>query len=86
MSEWSKSDSSVADPLAQYAHKPMLAAAGKGAKYLGRVIIEVWETGNATDDSQRLTFSSEAVDGNHEALLTRVAAGLPKRVERRSQR
>jgi hypothetical protein len=82
MTGWTRSSGPSdpsAEPLAQFAGKPVLAAQ-PGAKYVGRVVVEVWDTGRSSDQSHGLAFSSEAVDGNHGALLKRVAAGLSARV------
>jgi hypothetical protein len=83
MTGWTKTSGSsdqAADPLAGFAGKPILAAQSAGATYLGRVVIEVWDTGRSHDPSFGLTFSSDAVDGNHRNLLRHVANGLPTRV------
>lgn len=83
MADWKKStgaSGASVEPLASFAGKPILASQGSGSKYIGRVVVEVWDTGTSIDPSYGLSFSSDAVDGNQKALLRRVAAGLSARV------
>jgi hypothetical protein len=85
MSSWNKNitgSDSAAEPLAPYAGTPILGSQGPGAVFLGRVVVEVWQQpGKAgSDPSRGISFSSEAVDGDHRGLLRRVAATLPQRV------
>lgn len=85
MSTWNKnisSSDSSQEPLASYSGKPILASQGPAAVFLGRVVVEVWQTPGSvgSEPGRDLSFSSEAVDGNHSALLRRVAAGLAQRV------
>jgi len=82
MSDWTTTQTSgQADPLATFQGKPMLGTHPRGT-FLGRVVIEMWETGSALDDSNKLSLSFEAVDGGHAAFLRRVTAALPGRIEK----
>lgn len=61
--------------------KPVLSNAGHTKRYVGRVVIELWEpVAGDPEDDRFLAFSADAVDGNHEALAKRVARGFQARV------
>ncbi len=76
------SSQSTVDPLASYQGNPILGQHGSGQRYVGRVVVELWETGQPEDDSQRIIFTADAADGNHGALLRRVAPALLKRAQK----
>jgi hypothetical protein len=76
------SSQSTGDPLASYEGKPILGQHGSSQRYVGRVVVELWETEQSVDDSQRIVFTADAADGNHSALLRRVAPALLKRVQK----
>lgn len=82
MPEWQKTQESVPNPLAKYTAKPIISDAEPHGSYLGRVILELWETGNG--DWRSLAVSVDAVDGDGLSLLRRVTTALPAAVERRN--
>lgn len=73
---------STVDPLASYEGKPILGQGGANRHYVGRVVVELWETGQPVDDSHQIVFTADATDGNHGALLRRIAPALLKRVQK----
>lgn len=70
----------AADPLAGYHDQPVISDGGPQARYIGRVIIELWEPLSQPNDVGGLAYTSEAVDGNNVALLQRIARALPLRL------
>jgi len=66
------------DPLAGRHGQPILSPGSPGATYAGRVVLELWEQAHA-DDAHQLTFTADAANGDHAALLERVASALPQR-------
>lgn len=79
---WQSGTFEADDPLANYRKKPIISQGGPNATYVGRIIIELWEEGPATDDAQKIAISADAADGNHAKLLARIAASLPRRLEK----
>jgi hypothetical protein len=75
---WVTTTAPVDDPLAAYQGKPVIASGGANQQYLGRVVVELWEDGSQIDDAQKLTISSDAVDGNHLQIRERIAKALPE--------
>jgi hypothetical protein len=73
---------STVDPLASYQGQPILGQRGPNKHYVGRVVVELWETGQPVDDSHQIVFTADATDGNHGALLRRIAPALLKRVQK----
>jgi len=45
MPEWRKEEGTAPDPLAKYAHQPVISAGGPNSTYVGRVIVELWDSG-----------------------------------------
>jgi hypothetical protein len=83
MPSWQASETSGApDPLADYRHRPIISGGGGDLTYVGRVIVELWESSSGLDDSRTMAMSAEARDGDHAALARRVAAALPRAVQR----
>ncbi len=84
MSQWEKkmAPGSTSDPLANHIGMPILGQQGPNAQFVGRVIVELWENNDGKDDSYHIAFSVDAVSGDEKALLKRVAAALPARVNR----
>lgn len=78
---WQKKIVAAVDPLASYQGKPILGQGGANKHYVGRVVVELWETGQPVDDSHQIVFTADATDGNHGALLRRIASALLKRVQ-----
>ena len=67
----------VASPLIAYQGRPIMGP-NAGTTYLGRVVFELWSDSNGViPDSSGIAFTSDAVNGNHAALLARVVAALP---------
>jgi hypothetical protein len=81
-SSWSSQQSTVPDPLKGYQRVPIISGGGPNSKYLGRVIIELWQEDGASDDSKMIAISADAVDGKHAQLLPRIAAALAQRMTR----
>src|SRR5579884_95582 len=79
---WISKVSSADDPLVGYQNKPIISSGQGNQQYLGRVIVEIWENDSAHDDSYKIAFLADAIDGNNEKLLQRVAAALPTRLQR----
>ncbi len=80
---WKAEISEVDDPLVGYHKKPIISlASSPNAKYLGRVIVELWDNTGARDDADALTISAGAMDGKHGKLLARIAEALLVRVQR----
>ena len=71
----------VDDPLAAYQGKPVISRGGANQQYLGRVVVELWDDGSPRDDSDKLSLSSDAVDGQHAKFCQRIAGALPARVQ-----
>lgn len=84
MSQWQKQEASnsAVDPLANSIGVPILGQQGPNAQYMGRVIVELWETGDGKDDSYHIAFRIDAATGDEKTLLQRVAAALSARVNR----
>lgn len=91
--QWQKSVSSTADPLASYVGRPIISEGGANRKYIGRVIVELWEpvpqsganNSIVINDVNSMAISADAApsataNGDHATLLDRVAAALPQRV------
>ncbi|QBD76418.1 hypothetical protein EPA93_10515 [Ktedonosporobacter rubrisoli] len=68
------------DVLSSVRNQPILGQQGANATYVGRVIVELWET-SAKDDSKGIAISVSAMNGDNATLLERVANGLLKRVQ-----
>jgi hypothetical protein len=81
LSGWQKTAIAGNDHLANYQGKPILGQRAN-KRYVGRVVVELWETGQPVDDSQQIVFTADATDGNHGALLRRIASALLKRVQK----
>ena len=73
----------MAGPLAGWGGKPILGIESDEQRYVGRIVIELYEGSGITSDANGLVFSvSPALRANisqHE-LLKRFAAALPARV------
>ncbi len=80
--KWQTQEFSADDPLSSHRGRPIISAGGPNQKYVGRVIIEFWESDSARDDTNKIAYSADAVDGDHPALLRRVAAALAARVQK----
>ncbi len=61
--------------------KPVLGTAGYTKRYVGRVVVELWEpvTG-APQDSRFMALTADAVDGNHKGLAERVGDALTAQI------
>ncbi|GHO59990.1 hypothetical protein [Ktedonobacter robiniae] len=85
---WQKKSSFVggpqntADPLSSHQGQPLLGQQEASSQYLGRVVVELWDDGRQVDDSYKIVFSVDAIDGNAEALLQRIAPALFKRAQK----
>lgn len=90
--EWeAKISGRVADPLQSHNGKPMISGLGSDSRYIGRVVIELWESPETTASAT----SPAAIDASHLGLLIdpvgqvngndlmqRVAAALPLHVQK----
>jgi hypothetical protein len=81
MTQWQtkNTQSSTSDPFQNFRAQPMLGQGPANKHYVGRVVIEIWDDGSSMDDANKIIFTADAVDGNHSALLKRIAAALFKR-------
>lgn len=87
MSEWQVTETAgMPDPLADFHHRPIISAGGKGMVYVGRIIIELWDIAesarDSAGDSYSIAVSADAHDGDAEALAKRVASAFPERMKR----
>lgn len=74
---WNASVVPADDPLAAHHKKPVISSGGPNATYLGRIVIELWDTPEARDDADRIALTSDASDGKHADLLSRIVTALP---------
>lgn len=80
--KWQKQEiNQSGDPLSGYQGKPILGQQGPNARYLGRVIVELWEIKDAKNDSYNIAISSGAVDRDNATLIERIAVALSARVQ-----
>ena len=82
--EWNQqttADAAISDPLANHRNVPILAEVGPDSRYVGRVIVELFDDDSSKPDSNKIAFSVGAVDGNKAVLIQRVADALVKRVQ-----
>ena len=78
--QWKGSVSKVADPLEGFQGQPIVSLVGPNQRYLGRVVVELYETPNSSDVNQ-LAFTIDAANGvDSSDLLKRIAAALSLRV------
>lgn len=77
MGTWTQSVGPVDDPLEHHRQRPVISVGAPGAKYLGRVVIELWDDGTGAD-VRNLAFGIDAI-GDSAELLTRVVAAFPAR-------
>lgn len=83
-SQWSGQVGKATNPLNGFEGKPIISQAGQ-TKYLGRVVIELWESPDPSDSlgAKGLAYVSDAATGvDWRDLLRRVAAALPSRIAR----
>jgi hypothetical protein len=75
--------SSAPDIFSGARGKPVLGAAGETKRYVGRVVVELWEPiVGEPEDYRFMAFTAEAVDGNHKDLAERVGSALMSQVSR----
>jgi hypothetical protein len=73
----------MSGPLAGFGGKPILGSEDNEKRYIGRIVIELYESPGIRSDGDGLVFSispAEKVDISQDALLRRFAAALPARV------
>jgi len=70
----------VPDPFAGFSGKPMFSGGGPTATYVGRVVIELWESPNMTDEQTMAITTDTTGSVDWKTLLQRVAAALPARI------
>ncbi len=80
--EWQQSTNQHADPLSAYHNLPIVSEPGPNQKYIGRVIIELYEDGSTRSDASKIAYSATSVDGNSKAFALRVAQALIARLGR----
>ena len=72
------------DPLQGYYGRPLTSGL-PSHKYIGRVIVELWEPPSGVNDANGLTFRFSAAGGIKPAdVLKRVAAALPQRLAKQT--
>jgi hypothetical protein len=79
---WTGQTGKATNPLNGFEGRPIISGAGRG-RYLGRVVIEVWESPDANDTlgAKGLAYMPDAATGvDWLDLLRRVAAALPTRI------
>lgn len=79
-----KAVKSFSDPLAEYHGKPLVGVSSSHSRYLGRVVVELYESPLHDSASDGLVFSADLglnVGIDYNELLRRVAAALPRRVQ-----
>lgn len=81
MPRWQGAEEAGPDPLAKYARQPIISAGAPNSTYVGRVILELWDSGG--DDWRSMAVSTDAAEGADAALLQRVAKALPTLTARR---
>jgi hypothetical protein len=81
MPKWQGEEHAGPDPLAKYQRQPVISTGGPSSTYVGRVIVELWDTGG--EDWRSMAVSADAAVGDDAALLQRVAAALPTMAARR---
>lgn len=72
----------MAGPLAGFEGKPMLSSERPGKRFIGRIIVELYEGSYIEDDAHGLVMSLNpaiGVDISQGELLKRIAAALPGR-------
>ncbi len=67
------------DPLIGFHGQSAISSGGSDKSYVGRVMVELWAAPGKSD-AQLLTYSADAVNGDHMTLLERVIAALPVRI------
>lgn len=75
----------LADPLTAFHGKPLVGVASQENRYLGRIVIEVYESDQHASVADGLAFTVDLADGvgiDHQALMARVAQGFPERIAR----
>jgi len=78
--QWTKQILKADGPRTIDSREPIISAAGKDSKYLGRVVIEFYEVPDARSDADGIAYVADALDGNHKALAKRVAVGFVARL------
>jgi hypothetical protein len=78
---WQMQTGPADDPLLPYRGRPVISA-GSAGRYIGRVVIELWESESEPNDVNGLAFTTDTVQGDQQTLLQRVAAALPARLAR----
>jgi hypothetical protein len=78
----------MSGPLAGTGGKPLLGREGSDKRYVGRVIIELYEGPHIASDMDGLVMSiSPAIGSNlsQQELLSRIAVALPSRAASRAK-
>ncbi|MCS6846511.1 MAG: hypothetical protein RMN52_02200 [Anaerolineae bacterium] len=78
--QWTKQILKANIPEFLNSKEPIISAAGKDSKFLGRVIIEYYEIPGAKSDADGVAYLVEAVNGDHRGLAKRVAVGFVARL------
>ncbi|HLG64911.1 MAG TPA: hypothetical protein VKY19_23425 [Ktedonosporobacter sp.] len=75
----------VADPLTAFHGKPLVGVASQEHRYMGRIVIEVYESDQYASVADSLAFTVDLAEGvgiDHQELMVRVAQGFPERIAR----
>jgi len=83
-------DSKGPAPLLPYQGKPFVGFSRPGFRYVGRLVVELFEYTDPTDpskaspagDANSIAMQCDAVDGDYAEVTRRIAAALPIRVAR----
>lgn len=82
--EWQHSSaSSQPDPLSAYLDQPMIAHPGPNSRYVGRVIVELYENGSEKSDASKIAYTVDAIEGNYDTLALRIAKALVARLSQK---
>lgn len=75
-----------ADPLAQIHGKPMISDASSSRRYLGRIMIELYESEGHADDQMLAYTVDPALEAglSHDTLAKRIAQAFTVRVTKTS--
>lgn len=69
------------DPLQNYYGKPLIGEAGPSMKYVGRLIIELYEQPYSSDANSLVLAFDPAPGESQGDLVKRIAAALPERLK-----
>ncbi len=81
MKKWKATLGQVDHPLAPYRGKPVYSGAGKDSRYLGRVILELWEVQGPNGPAVTTSLGTDPVDGDGRGLSEKALKAFAKLLE-----